>query len=142
MIDEARLRKTAEKKIKARQEFYQHLAFYVLINPVLIGFWLTVSGGSGAPWALWVAGFWGVCLALHFFYMIGESRSDSSKALQLQKEMDAEREKLRQLGFAVAEGELGEKPKRHARISDDGELEYEEDSEQEPAEKPKIRLGK
>jgi hypothetical protein len=138
MIDEARLRKAAEKKIKARQEFYQHLAFFVLINPVLIGMWLTVSRGSGAPWALWVAGFWGAGLAIHFFYMLNDSKSDLDKELRLQKEIEAQREKLRQLGLA----EPGEKPKRHASISDDGELEYEDDSEQAPAEKPKIHLAK
>jgi hypothetical protein len=149
MIDEARLRKTVEKRIKTRKEFYQHLVAYLLVNVLMWGIWrLATSGGNldgfdGTPWPLLVTGFWGVGLALHFFEMLRQNRGGSlNKELQLEREINAEREKLRRQGFTVADDQAGEKPKRHASISDDGELEYADDREQPPAEKPKIHLAK
>jgi hypothetical protein len=143
MIDEARLRKIVEKRIRTRQEFVQHFAFYLMINTILWGIWVTTNSGntsSGTPWSLWVTVFWGVGLVIHFFQMLSQTNSSElTKEMRLQKEIDAEREKLRRQGFTVVESQPGQKPKRQASISDDGELEYEEDSEQPPI---KIRLFK
>jgi 2TM domain len=136
MIDEAHLRKMVEKRVKSRQEFVQHLISYVLVNMLLWGIWLATSDDrSGTPWSLWVTGFWGVGLILHFFQMMSEtSGNELTKELRLQKEIDAEREKLRRQGFTVVESQPGQKPKRNASISDDGELEYEDDEAEIEAE--------
>jgi hypothetical protein len=143
MIDEARLRKIVEKRIKTRQEFVQHFAFYLMANTILWGIWVVTNTGktvSGTPWAFWITVFWGVGLVIHFFQMLSQTNSSElTKEMRLQKEIDAEREKLRRQGFTVVDDQAGEKPKRHASISDDGELEYEEDREHPPT---KIRLAK
>lgn len=55
---------------KARVEFKQHLAAYVIINAMLIGIWGFTSGwqleGSWTGfWPMWTLLFWGVGLAFH-----------------------------------------------------------------------------
>jgi 2TM domain len=144
MIDEARLRKMVEKRVKSRQEFVQHLVSYVLVNLLLWGIWFATNADrSGTPWPLWVTGFWGVALVLHFFQMMSETSSNElTKELRIQREMEAEREKLRRQGFTVVESQLGQKPKRQASISDDGELEYEDDEAEIEAEIQRHRKKK
>lgn len=67
------------KMAKARVEFKQHLAAYVIVNAMLIGIWGITSnwhfGGHWAGfWPVWTLLFWGVGLAFHGVnaYNVGE----------------------------------------------------------------------
>ena len=71
----------AQKRVKAKMEFFMSLASYIVVNPILFLIWLNSGGdnsidfsnginihsaGSGSPWFLWVLLGWGIGLLLHF----------------------------------------------------------------------------
>ena len=58
------------KMAKARVEFRQHAATYVLVNLVLAGIWW-FSGRSGYYWPIWVHLGWGVGLAFNAYHAYG-----------------------------------------------------------------------
>lgn len=53
----------AQKKVKEIREFYEHLAVYILINPIVIAVNLMTS--PGYLWFIWCLMGWGVGLILH-----------------------------------------------------------------------------
>jgi len=56
--EESDPRRLAYKRIKARRDFYQHLAIYLLVNIALVLVWATT--GQGYFWPAWVLGGWGI----------------------------------------------------------------------------------
>jgi hypothetical protein len=112
-LDYEEIRKAAEKRIKKRTEFYQHLIAYIGVNLILI---LVSSGGS-----LPVAFFWGIGLAFH--------AADVFLSDPLRRERAIQRE-MEKLGYTADDIEA-EKPKRGERValSEDGELVYEDEEE-------------
>jgi hypothetical protein len=62
-VDNPDARSGAVKRIKARRDFIQHLAAFVVINTALIVVWATT--GQGYFWPAWVLGGWGIGLVLN-----------------------------------------------------------------------------
>lgn len=56
-------REQAEKRIKARRDFWWHAGTYIIINGLLVAIW-ALSGGGGF-WPVWTMLGWGVGLAFH-----------------------------------------------------------------------------
>jgi hypothetical protein len=55
----------ARQRVKARKDFYGHLASWVIVNVILIIVWaLTIPGGY--PWFLWPLCIWGIFVFVHF----------------------------------------------------------------------------
>jgi hypothetical protein len=52
------------RRVRQKLDLYKNLAFYV----VIVGICLAVDGatGEGVGWSLWVAGIWGVFIAMQF----------------------------------------------------------------------------
>ena len=57
--------KEAEKRVKARRDFYKHLVVYVVVNIMLVIIW-AFAAGRGYPWFLWVLGGWGLGIIFNF----------------------------------------------------------------------------
>ncbi len=113
-------RKAAEKRIKNRLEFYQHIAAYIIINAMLaIAF-------RDQWWIVFPIFGWGLGIIIHGLEVFLDD--------PLRRERAIERE-MKKLGYTATEMEA-EKPKRGERValSEDGELIYEdEDAGEEEA---------
>src|SRR4051812_5013434 len=65
-IDYDTLRERAEKRVKARQEFRNHLAWYIGINLLLWAIWGFGShGGLDFPWPIFPTLGWGIGVFFH-----------------------------------------------------------------------------
>ena len=62
---EEKIYEEAKKRVKAKQEFYKHLAVYAIVNTMLILIWAFAAGG-GYPWFVWVLGGWGIGIIFNF----------------------------------------------------------------------------
>jgi 2TM domain len=136
------IRARAEKRAKKRGEFYQHLAIYIIVNLFLWLIFLVLGAFLSSPIPLIIPFLstlgWGLAVAIHATVTYIETG-----AMEAMREREIEREMQREMhrrGIAD-ESELYEKPKRDqvVRLSDDGELVYEED---EPAKKSSGRRAK
>lgn len=56
---------------KARVEFRQHAASYVIVNLLLAAIWYFPDGGGGYYWPVWVHLGWGVGLAFNAWHAYG-----------------------------------------------------------------------
>lgn len=80
------------KMAKARVEFRQHAAAYVIVNALLIGIWFVTRGDDGFTWQtfwpIWALLGWGVGLAFH-----GVNAYGSGSAAAVAREEDKIRRK-------------------------------------------------
>lgn len=61
--DDAEVRRI-RRRVRHKLDLYKNLAFYI----VIVGICMAVDGatGEGLGWSLWVAGIWGVFIAMQF----------------------------------------------------------------------------
>ena len=78
------LRNQAIHRIRARQQFYVHLAFFLALNVYLVFVWAR----SGAPffWPIWAMFGWGIGLVAHASHVFGWQRPISEE--RIQREID------------------------------------------------------
>jgi hypothetical protein len=111
------IRKVAEKRVKNRQEFYHHLAAYVVINAMLL------IAFRGQWWVIFPLFGWGLGLITHGLEVFLDDPLRRERAIA--REME-------KLGYKASEPE---KPKRErVMLSDDGELIYEHEQASESQE--------
>ena len=56
-------REAAVKRVKAKREFKNHLAVYLIVNALLVVIW--AASGQGYFWPVWPIDGWGVGLAFN-----------------------------------------------------------------------------
>ena len=56
-------REAAVKRVKAKREFKNHLAVYLIVNALLVVIW--AASGQGYFWPVWPIAGWGVGLAFN-----------------------------------------------------------------------------
>ncbi|MGI9602122.1 MAG: 2TM domain-containing protein [Acidimicrobiales bacterium] len=76
-------RAAAVRRIKAKRDFWNHAAAFVIINIALVVIW--ALSGQGYFWPAWSIFGWGVGLAFHAWSVFGEDRAITEE--QIQKEM-------------------------------------------------------
>ena len=81
-MSEEEVYEEAKKRVKARKDFYLHLAAYLSVNGFLIIIWAVTMGG-GFAWFVFPLGGWGIGLVMHFFEVF--VRSDRAA---VEKEME------------------------------------------------------
>ena len=121
----------AEKRVKKRAEFIMHLAIYLIVNLFVWAFFvflfLTGAGLAVLIPAVLTTLASGLGLAIHGITVFVETTAmDNLRDREIQREI--QREMLRR-GLSEADlEEMYEKPKREqvARLSDDGEMIYDE----------------
>ena len=89
-LSEEEIYEEARKRVKAKRDFYQHLAVYVVVNIILVLVWRFAAGG-GYPWFLWPLGGWGIAVLFNFlnvFVFPGRSEKGAieKEAEKLRKE--------------------------------------------------------
>ncbi|ACZ61303.1 2TM domain-containing protein [Dehalococcoides mccartyi] len=76
----------AQKRVKEKKEFYNHLSVYIVINLMLISIWAFT--GSSYPWFIFPLGGWGIGLIFHFLSVFGFMRDESDwENKEIQKEI-------------------------------------------------------
>ena len=64
-MSEEEIYEEAKKRVKAKKDFYVHLAAYLCVNTFLIIIWAVTTSGV-FPWFVFPLGGWGIGLAFHF----------------------------------------------------------------------------
>jgi hypothetical protein len=80
------LRKRAEVRVKAREDFRIHFLVYVLVNLLLWAIWyVTARDDGGIPWPLFASLGWGIGLVAHWWTVYGID--DVRREAEIQKEI-------------------------------------------------------
>lgn len=74
------LRENAIHRIRARQQFYVHLVFFLALSAYLIAVW--ARSGSPIFWPIWALLGWGIGLAAHASHVFGWQRPISEERIQ------------------------------------------------------------
>src|SRR5579871_5190108 len=125
-IDYEAIRQRAEKRVRQRVEFVQHLSIYVIINLILWALWLVAASAVQSsvvhfPWPILLTLPWGIAIAIHGIVVYTQtSMMDVMRETAIEQEM---RREMRLRGLDANSADL-EKPKRDraVRLSDDGEM--------------------
>jgi hypothetical protein len=78
------LRNQAIHRIRARQQFYAHLAFFAVMNVYLVAVW--ARSGSPFFWPIWAMFGCGIGLVSHASHVFGWQRTISEE--RIQREID------------------------------------------------------
>lgn len=125
-VDYGEIRSRAEKRVKRRQSFLQHLSIYIIVNLFLWAIWAITAGvfqgepTRSLPWPIFPTLGWGIGVALQ-----GLSVLFDSGMMDVRREIAIEREIQREMELrGIVQDDMKEKPKRDQamRLSDDGEL--------------------
>ena len=82
-MDEQERRAAAVRRLKAKREFWTHVAVYVLVNGLLVVIWAVTSDG-GNFWPMWPILGWGIALGLNAWEVYRKPLSEEA----IRKEMD------------------------------------------------------
>ena len=64
-ISEEELYELAQKRVKAKKDFYRNLGFWAVVNAILVIIW-ALTDVAGDPWFLWPLCIWGFFVLVHF----------------------------------------------------------------------------
>jgi hypothetical protein len=63
MTSDSDAREAAVQRLKARRDFRNHVAIYIIVNALLVVIW--AATGAGYFWPIWPIAGWGVGLAFN-----------------------------------------------------------------------------
>jgi hypothetical protein len=139
-IDLEKIRQRVERRMQLRAKFMRELSSFLTVNLVLWGIWFFSEGNSFSrggfqiPWPMFVTFFWGISVVKRGVRIFYSDELESAYDREMQKEI--RREKARVANSAYYgdpdDTEILEKAKRSdgtVRLSDDGELIYEDKPE-------------
>jgi hypothetical protein len=82
MTDQER-REAAVKRVKAKRDFRNHVAVYVVVNSLLVVIW--ALSGAGYFWPIWAIVGWGIGLAFNAWNVYFEKPISEA---EIRREMD------------------------------------------------------
>ena len=82
-MDEQQRREAAVKRLKAKRDFWTHVAVYVLVNGLLVVIW-AVTSDRGSFWPMWPILGWGIGLGLNAWEVYRKPISEEA----IRQEMD------------------------------------------------------
>ncbi len=74
------MRHKAIKRIRERQQFYAHLAFFVVMSVYLVFVW--ARSGSSFFWPAWALVGWGIGIFAHASHVFGWQRDISEERIR------------------------------------------------------------
>lgn len=80
-------RAAAIQRIKARRDYWRHLAVFVIVNATLIVVWAT--SGQGYFWPAWVLVGWGIGLLFHTWDVFGRPISEDDIRREMNRNQHA-----------------------------------------------------
>lgn len=84
-MSEEQVYEEAKKRVKAKKDFYIHVALYICVNIFLIIIWAFASGG-GFPWFIFPLGGWGIGIVFHFLEVFIFERKMDTTAIEKEAE--------------------------------------------------------
>lgn len=123
---ELEIRRRVEAKYDERNALLIHLISYAGVNILVWLIWLFSTGGF--PWPLFVTLFWGIGMAGHsldYYNKHGGGAEKREERIQeeVQRHLERLAEREREIyGDDEMDDALDVHQRRHARLSDDGEL--------------------
>ena len=84
-LTDEQIMEEAKKRVKAKKDFYSHLAAWVIVNIILLIIWATV-GDRHEVWFVFPLGIWGAFVLLHGLNVFVLSRKSDIGAIE--KEVD------------------------------------------------------
>ncbi len=137
-LDYHAARERVLKRMKKRQEFYSHLAWFIGVNLIFWVIWL-LSSAAGFPWPVILTLVWGIGLVSDAI----ETFVQTNPNVQARREQALEREIAREQARS-AENVAFEKPKRKrtARLAEDGELDYDGEPGAEVEDEPRRAVNR
>lgn len=82
-MDDQKRREAAVKRVKAKRDFRNHLAVYVVVNSFLVVIW--ALSGAGYFWPIWAIVGWGIGLAFNAWNVYFEKPISEE---EIRREMD------------------------------------------------------
>lgn len=82
-MDDQERREAAVKRVKAKRDFRNHLAVYVVVNSLLVVIW--ALSGAGYFWPIWAIVGWGIGLAFNAWNVYFEKPISEE---EIRREMD------------------------------------------------------
>ncbi|HXV70629.1 MAG TPA: 2TM domain-containing protein [Acidimicrobiia bacterium] len=82
-MDDSERREAALARVKAKREFRNHVAVYVIVNAMLVVIWALTN--QGYFWPVWPMLGWGVGLVLHGWKVFYEKPISEE---EIRREMD------------------------------------------------------
>jgi hypothetical protein len=83
MDDRDEQRETALKRVKAKRDFRNHVAAYLIVNTMFVFIW--ALSGAGYFWPIWIIASWGVGLAFNAWAVYFEKPITADK---IRREME------------------------------------------------------
>lgn len=83
-MDEQERRAAAVKRLKAKREFWQHVAVYVLVNALLVVVW-RVTNYPGHFWPMWSLLGWGIGVVFHAWDAFQKPISEEAIRKEMEK---------------------------------------------------------
>ena len=121
---ELEIRRRVEAKYDERNALVIHLISYAGVNVLVWLIWLFADGAGGFPWPLFVSFFWGIGMAGHSLDYYNKHGGGAQKREdRIQEEVQRHLERLAEREREIyGDDEMDDVERRHARLSDDGEL--------------------
>jgi fatty acid desaturase len=84
-LSEEEVYEIAQKRVKAKKDFYRNLGAWAVVNIILIIVW-ALTDVSGYPWFLWPLCIWGAFVLINFIQVFVFKPKPEQRAIEKEAE--------------------------------------------------------